>query len=60
MDMVVAGLVVVEIKAIEKLLPVHDAQLITYLKLSGYQLGLLINFNVALIKHGIRRRIRGQ
>jgi GxxExxY protein len=58
MDMVVAGLVVIEIKAIEKILPVHEAQLITYLKLSGHQLGLLINFNVALIKHGIRRRIR--
>ncbi|HEY4174969.1 MAG TPA: GxxExxY protein [Rhodopila sp.] len=57
MDMVVGGLVVVEIKAIEKLLPVHEAQLSTYLKLSGYQVGLLINFNVALIKYGIRRRI---
>jgi GxxExxY protein len=57
MDLVVGGLVVVEIKAIEKTLAVHEAQLATYLKLSGYQLGLLINFNVALIKYGIRRRI---
>ena len=39
-------------------LPVHEAQLVTYLKLSGYQLGLLINFNVVLIKYGIRRRVR--
>jgi GxxExxY protein len=50
MDLVVGGLVVVEIKATEKTLPIHEAQLVTYLKLSGYQLGLLINFNVALIK----------
>ena len=57
MDMVVDGLVVVEIKATERLLPVHEAQLLTYLKLSGHKLGLLINFNVTLIKHGIRRLI---
>jgi GxxExxY protein len=57
MDMVVGGLVVVEIKAIEKILPVHEAQLSTYLRLAGYQVGLLINFNVALIKYGIRRRV---
>jgi len=48
----------VEVKATEKLLPVHDAQIVTYLKLSGYQIGLLINFNVPLIKDGIRRLIR--
>jgi len=58
MDMVVDDLVVVEIKAAEKILQTHDAQLITYLKLSGYKLGILINFNVVLIKHGIRRLIR--
>jgi len=45
----------VELKAVEILLPVHEAQLLTYLKLSGDRLGLLINFNVSLIKHGIRR-----
>lgn len=56
-DMVVEGWVVVEIKAVERLLPVHRAQLLTYLKLSGHRLGLLINFNVALIKHGIIRMI---
>lgn len=60
MDMVVGGLLVVEIKAVEKLLPLHDAQLDTYLKLSGCQLGLLINFNVPLIKYGVRRRIRSR
>jgi GxxExxY protein len=58
MDLVVAGMVVVEIKAVEKTLPIHAAQLVTYLKLSGYRLGLLINFNVPLIKDGIRRIIR--
>jgi GxxExxY protein len=57
-DMVVGGMVVVEVKAAEKILPIHEAQLLTYLKLSGYRLGFLINFNVPLIKDGIRRRIR--
>ena len=55
MDMVVGGLVVVEAKAVETILPIHEAQLLTYLKLSGQQLGLLINFNVTLIKNGIKR-----
>jgi len=59
MDMVVGGLVVVEIKAIERVLPIHEAQLLTYLKLSGHKIGLLINFNVPLIKQGIRRLING-
>jgi GxxExxY protein len=57
MDMVAGGLVVVEVKAVEKTLPIHEAQLLTYLKLGGYRLGLLINFNVPLIKNGIRRLI---
>ena len=57
MDSVVGDLVVVEVKAVEAILPVHEAQLRTYLKLSGYRLGLLINFNVALIKQGIRRQV---
>lgn len=56
--MVVGGLVVVEAKAVETILPIHEAQLLTYLKLSGQQLGLLINFNVTLIKNGIRRIVR--
>src|SRR5687768_5416144 len=46
MDLVVERLVVVEVKAIEKLLPVHEAQLVTYLRLSGFKVGLLMNFNV--------------
>lgn len=58
MDLVVGGLVVVEVKATEKIHPIHEAQLATYLKLSGHQLGLLINFNVVLIKYGIKRRVR--
>jgi GxxExxY protein len=55
MDLVVERLVVVEAKAVETIVPIHEAQLLTYLKLSGLQLGLLINFNVKLIKNGIRR-----
>ena len=54
-DILVAGLVVVEIKTVEALAPVHDAQLLTYLKLGGWKVGLLINFNVAVLKHGIHR-----
>jgi GxxExxY protein len=57
MDIVVLDKLVVELKAVEKLLPVHEAQLLTYLRLSGIRLGLLINFNVALLKDGIKRRI---
>jgi GxxExxY protein len=58
MDIVVAGMVVIEVKAIEKMIPIHEAQLLTYLKLSGYPIGLLINFNVPLIRDGIRRMVR--
>jgi GxxExxY protein len=47
--------VVVELKAVEVLMPVHKAQLLTYLKLSGYRLGLLVNLNSALMKQGIKR-----
>ena len=56
-DLLVAEKVVVEIKAVEKLLPVHDAQLLTYLKLTKKRVGLLINFNVPLLKEGIRRKV---
>lgn len=59
LDVVVANLVVVEIKAVESLLPIHDAQLLTYLRLGGWQAGLLINFNVAVLKHGLRRKVLG-
>ena len=55
LDLLVEKLVVVEIKAAERLLPIHESQLLTYLKLSGHRLGLLINFNVARIKDGVRR-----
>jgi GxxExxY protein len=55
LDLVVEKRVVVELKAVDVLLPVHKAQLLTYLKLSGHRLGLLVNFNSALIKHGIQR-----
>jgi GxxExxY protein len=55
LDLVVENMVVVEIKAVEALLPVHQAQILTYLRLSSLRLGLLINFNVPRIKDGIRR-----
>jgi GxxExxY protein len=57
LDFLVAGLVVVEVKAVSSIEPVHEAQLLTYLKLGGWKLGLLINFNVPILKDGIRRRI---
>jgi len=59
MDLVVENLVVVELKSVEVLLEIHHMQLLTYLKLSGYKLGLLINFNVPLIKAGIFRKVNG-
>jgi GxxExxY protein len=52
---VVEERVVVELKAVERLQPVHEAQLLTYLKLTAYESGLLINFNVPLLKQGLRR-----
>ncbi len=55
LDMVVAKRLIVELKAVETLLPIHESQLITYLKLSGLRLGLLINFNVRLLRDGIKR-----
>jgi GxxExxY protein len=58
-DLEVEDRVIVEIKAVERILPVHEAQLLTYMKLSGLKLGLLLNFNVPLMKEGIRRLIRG-
>lgn len=56
-DLLVGGLVIVEIKAISTRLPIHEAQLLTYLRLSGLRVGLLINFNVPLLKDGIKRLI---
>jgi len=57
-DFIVEDCVVVELKAVEKLLPLHLAQMLTYLKLSTLQLGLIINFNVPHLRDGIRRVIR--
>jgi GxxExxY protein len=54
-DLLVDGKIVVELKAIESIAPVHEAIVLTYLRLSGRQIGLLINFNVAVLKDGIRR-----
>jgi GxxExxY protein len=55
LDLVVEQKLIIELKAIEQLLPIHEAQLLTYLKLSGLTLGLLINFNVPVLKSGIKR-----
>src|SRR5258708_20454 len=54
-DLVVEGLIVVELKAVEKLTPVHEAQILSYLKLSGCSIGLLINFNVRMLTQGLKR-----
>jgi len=58
LDLLVADAVIVELKAVEKMLPLFEAQLLTYLKLTGLRLGFLINFNVPVIKDGIRRLVR--
>ena len=57
MDLLVEDTVVVEIKAVEDILPIHQAQLLTYLRLSGKKLGLILNFHVALMKDGIVRMV---
>lgn len=59
LDIVVEGVVVVELKSVRQLEPIHGAQLLTYLKLSELKLGLLINFNVPLVKLGIKRIVNG-
>lgn len=58
LDLLVERAVVVELKAIERLAPVHQCQLITYLKLTGASVGLLVNFNVPLLKEGVKRVVR--
>jgi GxxExxY protein len=57
LDFVVSGKVVVEIKAVDALHPVHEAQLLTYLKLTNCKVGLLINFNVRVLKDGVKRMV---
>jgi GxxExxY protein len=57
MDMLVNALVVVEIKAVARTLPIHEAQLLSYLKLSGHKVGLLINFNVLHLRDGLKRLV---
>jgi len=57
LDMVVGNAVVVEVKAVEALTSLHSAQLLTYLKLSGLRLGLLVNFNAPLLKQGLKRLV---
>ena len=58
-DLLVNNKVVIELKSVEFLTDVHMAQTLTYMKLGNYKLGLLINFNVSLLKHGIKRVING-
>ena|ERR1051326_3017965 len=55
LDLLVEGAVIVEIKAVDQLLPIHSAQLLTYLKATRKRIGLLINFNVPMLKHGLKR-----
>ena len=59
LDFLVAGLVVVEVKAVEALLPIHQAQVLSYMKLGGWKLGLLINFHASLLREGIKRVVLG-
>jgi len=54
-DFLVAGKVILELKSVQEILPIHEAQLLTYMKLAEIRLGLLINFNVKLLKDGIKR-----
>lgn len=57
LDLLVEGMVIVELKAVERLIPIHEAQLLSYLKLSSCKLGLLINFHVLHLKDGIKRMV---
>lgn len=57
MDLLIERYLIIEIKTVEQLLPIHQAQLLTYLKLSSLRFGLLLNFNVALLRDGIKRMI---
>jgi GxxExxY protein len=55
LDLLIGGRIIVELKAVESLAPIHEAQLLSYLKATGLRLGLLINFRVPLLKDGLRR-----
>ena len=57
LDLVVEGRVIVELKTVDKLLPIHEAQLLTYLRLAGIHTGLILNFNVPVLRDGIRRMV---
>jgi GxxExxY protein len=57
-DLIVDGRLIVEVKSVESLHPVHTAQVVSYLRLTGMRLGLLVNFNVPILKQGIRRIVR--
>lgn len=59
MDIVVSDCVVLELKVVERLLPIHEAQLLSYLRLTGKKLGLLINFNTSTLKSGVKRIVNG-
>ena len=59
LDLLVAESIVVELKSVEALMPIHEAQLLTYLKLGGWNVGLLINFNVPLLRDGLKRIVLG-
>jgi GxxExxY protein len=56
-DVVVEGQVILELKVVNEILPIHEAQLLTYMKLSGVRRGMILNFNVHLMKDGIRRLV---
>jgi len=59
LDLVIENKVIVEIKAVDRILPIHEAQVLTYLKLSGLKVGLLVNFNSPVMRDGIRRIVLG-
>ncbi len=59
LDIVVGGLIILELKAVDQIEPIHEAQLLTYLKLSNLKLGILINFNVPILRDGIKRIVNG-
>ena len=57
LDILVEDTIILELKSVENLLPIHEAQLLTYLKLADKKLGLLMNFNVTILKNGLRRKM---